>query len=376
LDPDVSGRTADGESLAALRLERAGTTELDGRIAESVERYLRDEFLYSLDISAAATALPPTTDPLEWFVSEDGRRGHCEFFAGTMVQVLQSLGIPARVVVGFRTSDYNPQIGRHTIRQSDAHAWVEALTDRGWRRFDPTATRLAAGETAGAVGRFTDAIRQWGEWLQYKWQNSVIAYDRETQDGVRVTLITEVDRRIAEAQSNARRDDADTGASWFAWLRSNVLGYLDGALRRLGINEGVAGATATIAGFLIVLLPVAALAAVAWFALERWRLRRRVRRIGLDDLPPHEAQQMAKNLQFYDELQRLLERHGRRRHAAQTPREFAGSLADLPPSAFAAVEGLTDVFYRVRYGHGRVTPLRRRWLQRVVDRLAGTLQAG
>ncbi len=112
---------------------------------------------------------------------------------------------------------------------------------------------------------------------------------------------------------------------------------------------------------------------VLWYLLEQWRLRRRARRIGLKGLPSEEAMRLARQLAFFDELLRLLERRGYDRAPSQTPREFARSLAFLPRQAFDAVVGLTEVFYRVRYGGARLTPRRQRSLSRSLDELSGML---
>jgi hypothetical protein len=49
------------------------------------------------------------------------------------------MGVPARVVGGYLGGELNPYGNYLSIRQSFAHAWVEAHTaDRGWIRIDPT----------------------------------------------------------------------------------------------------------------------------------------------------------------------------------------------------------------------------------------------
>ena len=84
-------------------------------------------------------------DPIVWFLSEDGHRGHCEYFAAAMTLMCQSLGIQARVATGYRCDEYNDFSRRFVVRQSQAHAWVEVLTPEGWRTFDPTSGRDANG---------------------------------------------------------------------------------------------------------------------------------------------------------------------------------------------------------------------------------------
>jgi hypothetical protein len=362
LDPDVVGVGDDGRSLTKTRVEEAGVQPVDARIASNMERYLRTQFDYSLDISAQAASLPRDRDPMAWFVSE-GRRGHCEFFAGTMTLALQSVGIPARVVVGYRTSEYNPQIDRWNVRQSHAHAWVEALTSNGWQRYDPTP---AGGDVdaaeVGLIASTTASIKQFVEYLSYTWQENVIAYDRGTQSDIRDSLFSQVDDQVARAMG--AEDES---------LMKRLRAAAADLQERLGIRGGIASIVALIASALLFACVAATVVALLWFAMERWRLRRRAKRIGLDDLPPEEARRLAKQLEFYDDMLRLLENDGLVRRPDRTPREFARSLIDLPPTAFRHVRELTEVFYRVRFGRARVTPLRRRWLGEAVDRLEASL---
>lgn len=73
-----------------------------------------------------------------------GRTGYCEQFASAMAVMLRTLGVPARVAVGFTpgTSTGDSWL----ITTDDAHAWVEAwFPESGWLPFDPTP--LADGRT-------------------------------------------------------------------------------------------------------------------------------------------------------------------------------------------------------------------------------------
>jgi transglutaminase-like putative cysteine protease len=349
LDPAVTGTDARGRSLARLRLERAGTTPLDAIIADNLEAHLRTQFVYSLDVSAEASRLPTTADPLGWFVSEQGRAGHCEFFAGAMAQACQALGIPARVVVGFRTIEFNPQINKFTIRRSDAHAWVEVLTQQGWQRYDPTSDTPADLERRDPGGwvELGRRFRQMGDFVQYVWANHVIGYDRNRQADVGEagrTLMSDLNRQMGQAMAGA---DESVEDGWLRRLLLNPLGDLRAWLERQNLYVF----SATLMTALLVTLPIAALGLVILFFALKWRLTRRARRIGLDDLPPSIARRLARRLAFYDELVRTLHRGGLHRPGHHTPREFARSLAFLPPEAFDAVARMTEDFYRVRYGY-------------------------
>lgn len=64
-------------------------------------------------------------DPLEDFIMEH-RSGHCEYFAGALAMMLRAVGIPSRIVIGFKYLHDPGSGGDVSVRQSDAHSWVEA----------------------------------------------------------------------------------------------------------------------------------------------------------------------------------------------------------------------------------------------------------
>ena len=111
------------------------------------------------------TLAPPLLDrdPVDGFLF-DTRRGFCEHYAGAFTVLLRAAGIPARVVTGYQGGEMNLDGDYMIVRQSDAHAWAEALLDGQWQRFDPTAAvapsriearpgRCTAGGRAGTVFR-------------------------------------------------------------------------------------------------------------------------------------------------------------------------------------------------------------------------------
>jgi hypothetical protein len=120
---------------------------------------------------------------------------------------------------------------------------------------------------------------------------------------------------------------------------------------------------------------VVLLIAIFGFLYERWRLRKRAQRIGLDALPESEQLLLARQLGFYDELLRILERFRIMRPAHLTPLEFSQSLTFLPAEAFDSIRGLTEVFYRVRYGRHTLPPDERRHLSDVLEDVEHALDA-
>jgi len=76
---------------------------------------------------------------LERFLTKQ-RVGFCEHYATASANLLRLAGVPTRVVTGFRGGEWNPWLRTVTVRDKDAHAWVEAwdTASRRWLRFDPT----------------------------------------------------------------------------------------------------------------------------------------------------------------------------------------------------------------------------------------------
>jgi hypothetical protein len=68
------------------------------------------------------------------------RRGFCVQFATAYALMARSLGIPARVAVGFTPGAHDDATGAFTVTNHDAHAWPEIwLGGIGWTHmFDPT----------------------------------------------------------------------------------------------------------------------------------------------------------------------------------------------------------------------------------------------
>lgn len=106
-----------------------------------IETYLRDPANYTYDEAPPLpeAGVPPLVDFLF-----GTRQGFCQHFAGSMALMLRTLGVPARVVVGYTPGRLDTESGEWVVLDRDAHAWVEALLPgAGWVPFDPTPGRYA-----------------------------------------------------------------------------------------------------------------------------------------------------------------------------------------------------------------------------------------
>ncbi len=128
--------------------------------AMALESYLKSNFGYTLQLSSSVPG-----DPLAEFLFVR-KRGHCEYFASSMAVMLRTLGIPARVVNGFRRGEFNQLTGQYVIRGRDAHSWVEAyFPGYGWITFDPTPSDPGDGGL-GRGALYLDALSSfWREWV-------------------------------------------------------------------------------------------------------------------------------------------------------------------------------------------------------------------
>lgn len=107
------------------------------RKATQVEAFFRDRFEYSLNVDLTGKG-----HPLAVLIRER-RAAYCTYFASAMAVLLRMEGIPARVVGGFVASERNALTGVVTVRERDAHAWVEVWLEEEGRyvAFDPTPWR-------------------------------------------------------------------------------------------------------------------------------------------------------------------------------------------------------------------------------------------
>jgi hypothetical protein len=341
---EVSGQDSQGP-LAARRPPGEFVSALDLEIARNIEHHLQTTFSYTLDLTDARRIAD--TDPLVAFLY-DFRRGHCEYFAGAMTLLCQSLGMQARMVVGFKCDDYNRYGGYYIVRQSHAHAWVEVLGDDGyWHTFDPTSAQDARSTMTPAT--LWQRLKYMLNYLEHTWASTVVAYDHQS----RANIIESVDRNLAVTVVNSNT------------IMHRMRNWLNEANFYLFSSNLIA--------FAMTVMIAVLFGAVGWFFYEKWKLRQRAHRIGLDELPASDQMRLARQLGFYDDLVRLLERRQISRPAHLTPMEFSQSLDYLPADVYDAVQRLTGVFYRVRFGNTRLTHAQRRHLDNVIDRIEKSL---
>jgi transglutaminase-like putative cysteine protease len=293
--------------------------------AQAIESYLRDNYGYSLDLKAGGS------DPLSDFLFRV-RAGHCEYFSTAMTVMLRTQGVAARVVNGFLPGEYNEAAGAYTVRQSDAHSWVEVYFPQtnSWVTFDPTPP---AGRTARVRTGLAAELSKYTEALNLMWFQYVVGYDKQEQHSLATSL---------------RKELVD--------LRFRSSNTLDHARRAL---------PAVLRPLLFSLVGLSALIMIGLVARRvrhlGWRRGWKVWHTG--------AEPESSRVEFYERLVVLLEKQGIKREPHQTPSEFA-SVVGLNEA-----RAITSAYNRVRYGEEKLSASERKQIEELLSRLGRRRQA-
>jgi protein-glutamine gamma-glutamyltransferase len=183
-----AGRNPRSRELA-IKLRGAAVDERD-YIKTVLGMFRNENFFY--------TTVPPLLheNPVDEFLFET-RAGFCEHYASSFAVMMRAAGIPARIVTGYQGGEMNTVGNYLTVRQADAHAWVEVwLNGDGWVRVDPTAAVSPARVEAGVAAAVPQSempvmMRVDYEWLQEvrqtldsfanSWNQAVLGYNQERQ---------------------------------------------------------------------------------------------------------------------------------------------------------------------------------------------------
>ena len=159
---DTTGITDRTRQLAASLVRadaayRGLTTDDPYHAAYALANYLRSDpsFRYA---TIAALPSDPDRDLVDFFLFDPvrGRAGYCEYFATAMAMMARSVGLPARVAVGYAPGERIAD-GIYQYRERNAHAWAEIFfPGYGWQVFEAThsiapVVRLSGGPAVPPV---------------------------------------------------------------------------------------------------------------------------------------------------------------------------------------------------------------------------------
>lgn len=259
--------------------------------ALALETYLRTHFAYSLQLSRTVPH-----DPLANFLFER-KQGHCEYFASSMAVMLRTLGIPSRVVNGFRTGEFNDLTSQYVVRASNAHSWVEVyFPSYGWVAFDPTPGASLPLRTGWSrVGLYVDALASF-------WRDWIVNYDVGHQQS------------LAESASSRSRQLLRALKHWWRHRYKDLLTQA----RHAGSTVTESPRQWGLGGALIALLLVGAVNASRFLrALRNRRLAAR----------PERSPRWAATI-WYERMTDTIARRGWRKSPTQTPDEFVARIDD------------------------------------------------
>lgn len=284
--------------------------------ARAIEARLRRDYRYDLESPSGAAK-----NPLDHFLFES-KRGHCEFYSTAMAVMLRTLGVPTRNVTGFIGGTYNRFAETYSVRQGDAHSWVEVHIDGlGWTRFDPTPPSSSAprSEINGVLATMRDIV----EAMAQRWNRHVVGYDLKQQIGL-LQHVRDRYRSIVPKGSGVDRT-LGTGRFWLAVVGLVVVGFAIHALRK--------------------------------------------RRKGQGPKPPKPSEReivALRSAELYRALEGVLALHGVPRPSGTPPLTHAQALVQIGHPIAAEVLDLTEQYLAVRFGGAELTEEDRRvYLQRV-----------
>jgi transglutaminase-like putative cysteine protease len=293
----------------AAQITLSATTDYDK--AALLETYLRTRYQYTLELPRVSPA-----DPIANFLFER-KQGHCEYFASSMAVMLRTLGIPSRVVNGFRSDEFNDLTANYVVRAKDAHAWVEAyFPGYGWQSFDPTpggGSSTPRGWARAAL--YVDAMASfWREWI--------VSYDTSHQYVIGQAAINRT-HNLWESVRGWGRDHYDSMLEWAHRTEDRA-------------QHSPAKCILGTVGFSFLFL----------LLRNRGRIVRLVQEYRLRAHPERSPEQAA--AMWYGQMARALARRGLQKPAAATPREFVEEIDDM--SLREPVARFTEVYEAARFG--------------------------
>ena len=280
--------------------------------AAALENHLRTRYGYTLQLPRTQVK-----DPIANFLFER-KQGHCEYFASSMAVMLRTLGIPSRVVNGFRTDEFNDLTGNYVVRAKDAHSWVEAyFPGYGWETFDPTPAGGASSPQGwGRIALYFDAMASF-------WRDWIVSYDTSHQYVLGQAAVSGTRGLWEEARTWAR----DHYERMLKWARHSQDRVENSPVRWAVIGSVVA----------LALLLLGNLGRILRLLHEKW----------LQAHPERSPEQAA--AMWYGRMARAVARRGVQKPPAQTPQEFVKKIEDS--RLREPVARFTEVYESARFGN-------------------------
>jgi len=301
-------------------------------------RFMEQKFLHSSEFAYQLGGIirDYDIDPLEDFIAHNPK-GHCEYFAGALALMLRSVGIASQVIIGFKTEATSADC---TIRQSDAHAWVEvyippeALAQHtsgdyaywwqggGILRLDPTP---ASSGGSAMIAAFTLRWADWSRTIQSFWNDFVLNMNPDRQTDLIYDPLYRAVPAVAYKVFNWK--------FWKEFCTDMILLY-----RSIVTDAWQQARWLWVGLYLLPPFVILGLLGLASWRLTSILLSMRKR--------TNDKIRRRITIEFYFRMERMLAKIGLVRGIALTPLEFARQSSFTP-----LMVPIVEAFYRVRFGN-------------------------
>lgn len=281
--------------------------EVIGKETDPVKKLSMLKDFFQIKFKYSLVNLPTGENPVQEFLFKT-REGNCEYFASASVLMLRCMGIPSRLVVGFLAGEWNPYQSYYLVRQSHAHTWVEIyLPGLGFMDFDPTPSGARDSRKGPSwLWKIVDPIIfAWNRWV----------VDFSIQDQIRGF------RRIEAESYRLKYQFKFSVPAIRSWLKAKPM---------IAIVIAFLGTIAVFLGF--------------WLGP-----RRSAEHVRLKNLSPEQKQVV----KIYLRMFKILRKKGYVRDPCFTGLELSEKFSHIP-EAKTIIQSLTDFYYRVRFGNGRL----------------------
>jgi protein-glutamine gamma-glutamyltransferase len=325
-----SAFTKELSEIRKLSLKIAGERKIIDQLY-LLESYLKDsgEFQYKLNVKQVRKDVDPNIDFLLY-----RKTGYCENFASALALMIRSLGVPSRVVIGYKGGEVNNISGSYEIEQRHAHAWVEAYINNIWITLDPTPARGRLDSVASMQAQ----SKTWRDFVEYAkafWQQNVIDLDFKKQR----EMIYDPANKISNIIAKEFKKDNFSIIS----LISAIAGYFF-SIEYLRTGFGLISFVIPITCCFIL---IRLIFSKKWIHQIFNSFKRRKR---------NKSRKIVK-VEFYERFRKMCEKQGIYRTEEQTQLEFATTIHDKWDKQLKAdnlehlPEEIADHYYRIRFGH-------------------------
>ncbi len=303
------------EILAGYNRQRVGKTEKSLSSPYEIALYLAQYLKQNYTVPQNPFEIPLLNDKddlVEAFLFKN-KGGLPDQFSTVLTVMLRSIGIPARLVAGFSSGDFNPFTGMYVVRNTDAYAMTEVYFPKyGWFAFDPIPNHPLIPPSIEETQTFS-VLKQFWNWIA-GWLPSPVT---GLLNNIFGTIFSTTVKFL----------------SWFISLFSRgIFGILSG------------------------LTLVTLVSLFGWLGWDKWRKWRYQQFLG--KLQPMER--------LYRQMLQWTAEKGLTKHQSQTPLEYARVLHQYhSPQIVEVIEEISQAYVTWRYGghNPNLNNLHQKWQQ-------------